>query len=269
MNREWFMLGAVGPALGDFVPYERPLILGGLGRTPDYAVWKAVLEIAVGNPAAATPLPGVVPTLRTLETTLQDLTAKVQAHDFNGVQSLGQQALDAVNGAMNDLATILQNFSQFSVLGQIANSLGPMSKPRIDDPLNLTPPNRWTGRDYLHWKHTGAFAARLVQDARASGDERFLAYALGWQTAFASLVCGSDFLASIVGSTYRTHWWRTRWIGNFVDTWTWGFYGRDQATSGPTDYPTWPSLCDVGLHRWIEVAPGQDPETIAADIVAD
>jgi hypothetical protein len=267
-QRRWFMLGALGPALGDFVPHEQPAGFGAPGRTPYYAVWKLVLEIAVGDPSQTPPVPGVVQTLRTLIGTLQHLTQLVQAHDFDGVVALRDSgALDAINQANHDLATILQNFSDPSYLAQIGATIGLQSRPRIDNPTSQSPPNTWTGRDYLHWKQTGAFAARLLSDARTSGDERFIAYALGWQVAFAALVSGSDFLASIVGSVYRTHWWRTRWIANFVDTWVWGFYTRGDV--GADAYDSWPSLCNAQLHTWIEVGDPLDPQTIAQDVVTE
>jgi hypothetical protein len=267
-NPQWFMLGALGPALGDFVPHEPAKGFGAPGRTPYYAAWKAVLEIAVGDPTKTPPVPGAVPTLRTLLSTLSLLIALVREHNFDGVVSLRDSgALDAVNRANQDLATILQNFSQPDYLRQIGDSIGKLSQPRIDNPLSHTPPNTWTGRDYLHWKATGEFASRLLRDARAAGDNRFVAYALGWQVAFASMVCGSDFLAAIVGSVYRTHWWRTRWIGNFVDAWIWGFYRRGDA--GPEAYDDWPSLCNAGLHKWIQLDDSLDPETIATDVVTE
>jgi hypothetical protein len=217
-QRAWYMLGALGPALGDFVPHEPPAGFGAPGRTPYYSAWQSILKIAVGDPTQTPPAPGVVPTLRTLVGTLNQLTQLVRAHDFDGVKGLRDSgALDAVNNANRDLATILQNFSNPTYLQTVGSSIGSLSRPRIDDPTRYIPPNTWTGRDYLHLKRTGDFATQLLQTARASGDERFVAYALGWQVAFASLVCGSDFLASIVGSVYRTHWWRTRYIANFVD----------------------------------------------------
>jgi len=267
-NKPWFMLGAVGPALGDFVPSEPPAGFGAPGRTPYYGAWKTIFTIAVGDPSMTPPLPGVVPTLRTLIDVLQRLTQLVQAHDFDGVVALRDSgALDSVDMANQDLATILQTFSQVSNLAQIGNAIGPLSSPRINDPLNQVSPSRWTGRDYLHWKRTGDFAERLLSDAEGSGDDRFKAYALGWQVAFASLLCGSGFVTSIVGSTYRTHWWRTRWIANFIDTWTWGFYRRGAAAADA--YGSWPSLCDARLHRSIQLQDGLDAEAIARDVVTD
>ena len=191
-NRPWFMLGALGPALGDFVPHEPPAGFGAPGRTPYYAAWKDVLEIAVGDSTQTPPVPGAVPTLRTLIQTLTQLIHLVQDHDFDGVIALRDSGgLDAVNTANQNLATILQNFSNPAYLQEIGNAVGPLSRPRIDNPLSHSPPNVWAGRDYLHWKRTGDFAARLLEDARASGDDRFVAYALGWQVAFAALLCGA------------------------------------------------------------------------------
>src|SRR5258708_4541621 len=74
-NRKWYMLGALGPAIGDFIPSEA----GGLGsmqpRSPYYSIWQMVLKIAVGN--AAVNLPGLVQTLQTLQDIVNKLTTLV------------------------------------------------------------------------------------------------------------------------------------------------------------------------------------------------
>jgi len=134
------------------------------------------------------------------------------------------------------------------------------------------PPAYWTGREWLHWKEPGTFADALLSRAQADSDPRFISYALGWRVAYATLVCGSGFVNSIVGSSYRTYWWRFRWICNFVDAWVWGFYksGASLGDNGnPTsDFGTWPSLCNASLHQWIDVTGGAlDGPTVASAIV--
>ena len=260
------MLGALGPALGDFVPFESATGFGEADQTPYYAAWKFVLTLAFGDPSQTPPLPGIVPTLATLQQTLSKLITLVQNRDFTGIMALrSSNALADVNGAFGDLTAIYQFFSSPSNLLVLSNLAG--QGPIINDPNVLAPPNVFTGRDYLHWKQTGAFTNQLMADATASGDARFIAYAHGWQTALASLVSGSAFLGSIVGSVYRTWWWRTRYIANFVDAWTWGFYLRDDGV-GETDYDDWPSLCDAGLQNWIAIAEPLDASTVAPTIVA-
>ncbi|MGH9356779.1 MAG: hypothetical protein ACRD10_11675, partial [Terriglobia bacterium] len=133
----------------------------------------------------------------------------------------------------------------------------------------------------MHWKRPGDFASALLSGARASGDARFISYALGWQVAYATLVSGSDFVNSIVGSCYRTYWWRSRWVSNFVDAWVWGFYNSgatlgddgnpvfpNAPAAGVTDYGSWPSLCNASLHEWVDVTGGAlDGVTVAQAVV--
>lgn len=266
-NRSWFMLGALGPALGDFVPHQPPEgSPTAQGRTQYYGIWRQMLRVAVGDTSVAPQLPGIAPALRTLQAVLQQVTELVADHDLVGLGELYLSGgLDQITSANEDLAEAVKAISPAMLL-EVGEKIA--VPPVIDNVQHHSPPNLWSGRDYLHWKRTGDFAARLLTDAEHSGDDRFLAYALGWQVAFASLLSGSGFVASIVGSVYRTHWWRTRWIANFVDTWCWGFYQRDPATAADA-YGSWPSLCRSGLHRAIEVAEGLDPETVARAVVAE
>jgi hypothetical protein len=184
-----------------------------------------------------------------------------------------------VNKASTDLATILSFFSDNSNLQPIAQLICPVSQPAIDNPMRLVPPEQWTGRDWLHWKHPGKFATKLRDDAMQwtkthPGDNRFFAYAVGWQVAYAALVCGSGFINSIAGSVYRTLWWRHRWMQLFVDTWSWGFYGAHASMNPDTDLPEppfdqWPALCKASLHSWIDLTGGLDPLTVALSVVID
>jgi len=277
-NLKWYMLGALGPAIGDPIPNEE----GGLGsqqpRSPYYSVWQAVLKIAVGDPTVN--LPGLAVTLQTLEQIVGQLTTLVNNHDFNGLQALQNSGqLNQVTQASNDLTTILTFFSQISNLQPIANLICPISEPAIDNPSRVVPQSQWTGRDWLHWKHPGAFAVALRDSANAwttshPGDFRFQAYAMGWQVAYSALVCGSGFINSIVGTCYRTFWWRDRWIELFVDAWVWGFYGANGTINPDMNkpeppYDQWPSLCSAGLQTWIDLTNGLDPVTVAQTVVID
>jgi hypothetical protein len=274
--RTWYLFGALGPAIGDFLPNELSATIGGAGRTPYYAAWRLVFEIAVGNgdPNPDTSLPGAAPTLRTLIGLLERMKQLVAARDFDGMVALRDSgALDQVQSASRDLGKILRFFSDTSNLGNIATLLGAQSMPRIDNTVQTAPPSAWTGRDFLHWKRTGEFTAALWADASKSGDPRFVAYALGWLVCYATLVCGSGFISSVAGSSYRTYWWRTRWIANFVDAWLCGFYGSGStiADDGNPDKPfeQWPSLCSAGLHNLVDLTSGLDPEATALDVVMD
>ena len=79
---------------------------------------------------------------------------------------------------------------------------------------------------------------------------------------------GEPFVNNIVGGPYRTHWWRNRLAGNFVDAWTFGFFEQNPLPTmgGPTgDNPSpsyynpntgagWPSICSANLQNQFNVA---------------
>lgn len=271
--RPWFMFGAIGGAIGDFVPNEVSAP-NTQGRTGYYQLWQQILSIAVGNPTLDPPLPGLVPTLSTLEQALATLTKLVANHDFNGMLAFKDSptGLAAVDGATKDLATILKHFTDIDTLANFGKLIGTAQEPKINKGSQLYPPNMWTGREWLHWKRPGTFAGELMAQARRTEDPRFIAYAAGWQAGYATLVCGSGFATSAAGSSYRTYWWRNRWTDNFIDAWAWGFYlsGSTLDEREHFDYDNWPSLCNAKLHDWIDVtATTQDPMALASLVVQD
>ncbi|MET0406256.1 MAG: hypothetical protein ABW123_27810, partial [Cystobacter sp.] len=270
-NLKWYRFGAPGPAIGDFVPFETTPGLGG-GRSPYYSVWVEVLRLAVGDPKDGTP--GVVQTLRTFQRFQEQVSKLVREHDFGGLSDLKDSGgLEQVKQASFDLSRILTRFSNKKKLAEIGRMMGRNSRPPLLNPTTLIPPGQWNGRDWLHGKRPGAFASTLRARAQASGDGRFIAYALGWTVAYASLVCGTGFMNSLVGSSYRNHWWRTRFIGNFVDAWACGFYGAGasmSATGEPSrPYADWPALCGARLHEQIDLTGGLDVETVGRGVVAE
>lgn len=269
-NRPWFMLGALGPALGDFVPHQ-PGTPGGSERSPHYKAWREMLRIAMGDPRPQPffPLPGLADPLAELRRIEAELSPRVRDRDlFDLGVAYVTGLIEKLKEASQNLQSAVDYIAQPNTLPALSKTIDD-ARPRINDQHSRVPPNRWTGRDYLHWKRTGEFATRLVADAEASGDDRFIAYARGWQVAYATLVCGSGFVASIAGSVYRTHWWRNRWIANFVDTWVWGYYNQSPASFGKDNYDSWPSLCEADLQGWVQVAPWMDPRTAADAVVAE
>ena len=268
VDRPWFMFGALGPAIGDFVSAG-----GQAAPTPYLALWQQVLNLAVGTSNT-----GLIPTLQQLQTLLSNVESLVNSEDFEGLRALQS------SGALNTITTLITQLTNainlFRSPGQL-DSLGSLigTGPLINNRGNQFPPVTWTGREWLHWKRPGDFASRLLSDAQASGNSRFISYALGWQVAYATLVCGSDFVNSLVGSCYRSYWWRFRWISNFVDAWLWGFYNSHATLGedgnpvfpgvplGETNYASWPSLCNASLHEWIDVTGGALEGITAANAV--
>ena len=270
-NKRWYMLGALGPAIGDFVP-SASAGLGAPPISPYFLIWQKVLTIAVGNTTTTPPIPGLAPTLQTLTVAVDKLSSLVAAHDFSGMEAFAKSGqLDAINKASADLTTILNFFTQPANLTPITDLIC-ASGPKINNTKQLVPTAFWAGRDWLHWKHTGDFAEALYAAARAQNDNRYLAYAVGWQVAFATLVCSSGFMNSVVGTSYRTYWWRHRWMDLVIDAWVWGYYGADATMreDGRPDppYDQWPPLCAGCLQDLIDLTGGADPLTIAQAVVA-
>jgi hypothetical protein len=267
-NPNWYYFGALGPAVGDFVPFETSKADT---PSPYYSIWVLLLSIAVGDGAGT---PGIVPVLRTLQEFLDKVSAMVAARDFDGLVALRDSGqLSVVDQASADLGTILSKFADLTLLTKLGDLMGNGSRPGLINESRVVPPSQWTGRDWLHWKHPGRFAAELRKQADASGDDRFRAYAMGWAVSFATLLCGSSFMDSAIGAGYRNQWWRSRWVGNFVDTWAWGYYGA-AATMSSDDQPTpaydaWPSLCAAGLHNMIDLTGGVDAEAAAFQVVVE
>jgi hypothetical protein len=271
-NSKWYYFGALGPAIGDFVPFEPSTVSGVPSRTSYYSVWKEALRIAVGD--TTTGIPGIVPVLCTLTQFIDEVSAHVARHNFGAMKNMRDSGkLEVVKQASKDLGAILTTFSDQKKLTEIGKLMANNSRPGILNGLRKVPPSQWTGREWLHWKRPGTFATTLRQHAATTGDQRFTAYALGWSVSYATLVCGSGFMDSLVGAGYRNWWWRSRFVGNFVDTWTWGFYGAN-ASMSTSDEPTppyeqWPGVCNAGLMELMDLTPGLDAETMARRVVAE
>ncbi|PHR62032.1 MAG: hypothetical protein COA47_04890 [Robiginitomaculum sp.] len=139
------------------------------------------------------------------------------------------------------------------------------------DAVKLLSPATWRPVEYMRWKKTGAFARALVAAAEADGDAELMAYAYGYLTHVAGTVVGEPFVNSITGGPYRTHWWRNKWVRNYVDAWTHGRYGTPAAMNGDTpqpDYDQWTSLCSADLHEQVKVDPGLSGDDAVAAVVS-
>src|ERR1039458_1792263 len=106
-DRAWFMFGAIGPAIGDFIPSGAPPAgapAGATGpRSPYYSVWQNAFELAVGNPAKK--LPDLVSTITTLQQGIDQLATIVANHDFGAARAFQQSSLPGIQTASNDLNT--------------------------------------------------------------------------------------------------------------------------------------------------------------------
>jgi hypothetical protein len=220
----------------------------------------------------------VWPILNNTTDTFNQLLNVIQNQDTNGLLGmLGQ--LESLANLQSSLVGLKSTVTLLQVLIPLILIQGPwmeLSQPSPTDPLF---DRRY---EFLRWHHTGLFAKNLSANATTDNQR---AYAFGWLCHVASSVTGEPFINNIVGGPYRTHWWRNRLAGNFVDAWTYGFFEQSPQPTmgGPTgDNPSphyydaqtgngWPSICSANLQSLFNVAnlagptnPDGVPEAVTA-----
>uniref|UniRef100_Q01Z10 Putative transmembrane protein n=1 Tax=Solibacter usitatus (strain Ellin6076) TaxID=234267 RepID=Q01Z10_SOLUE len=244
-------LGSVGPAIGDFLPSDPPAIQGAPGGTQYFRIWNALFGVVGGDGTPADP--GLFAILKNMNDFLDQVTTIANAEDMDALEGF-QGQINVINQTAAQLGDLVQNIPSVAV--GIASSIGTGMKPAVDAPVGnpVPPPEVWSVRDFLSWKKPGVFSKALLDRARGSGDERFLAYAYGYLISYITKACGSPFVNSIVLGPYRTQWWRHRWVNNWVDAWVYGKYTSGATMSGdtpapPYDDPAWKNLCNASLHE--------------------
>jgi hypothetical protein len=268
-NLPYFYLGALGATLGDLMS-ARPEVGAGSPNSPYFQVWLPVLSMFAGTsaPGNAPASAGVYKDMKQLRDTLDKANTIISdaiggnpvQKDIQKVKILGM--VDELNGLtdiVNDLQKTVAALANLRTgIGKAIFTSGPQPK--------TAPSSGWQVRDTLHGSHTGQFLKALTEQA---ADDKQRAYALGATVGYATDLCGSPFINNVVGAPYRTHWWRQRWISNYIDTWVYGYYraGGETAVQVPINgvptpfYTDWPNLCSAGLHRNIEL-PGLSVDTL-------
>jgi hypothetical protein len=123
-------LGALGPALGDVVPHERPTGFGSSGRSPYLTVCIRLLEVAVGNSGPG--LSGVTPTLRGYRVILNAVPSPVVASGLGAPEAIRNSAqLARIMQLATDLETILVYFGDVSRLAALVEVMRGASRPRM------------------------------------------------------------------------------------------------------------------------------------------
>lgn len=267
-------LGAIGPILADFIPSDPPPDgPAGVGYGNWYTtLWKSVFDLVAGDGTEARP--GLRAVLKGFREFLDKIEPIADDEDLDALKDMRDSgeigAIVATAEALKALVTDMTKIPDGLVF-QIGGVIGSGMKPGVDvAPGSPTlPPVAWTAREYLHWRHPGKFARALLDRAEASGDDRFRAYAYGYVTSYATLVAGSPHVNSSIGGTYRTDWWRHRWVNNYIDAWVYGFYEANAIMVGddPTPpYSDWRNLCNAELQKRIEL-PGIDPVEIMRRLI--
>ncbi|WP_102145622.1 hypothetical protein [Mycobacterium hubeiense] len=265
----FFYLGAVGQQLGDFLPARTEL---GTAEPNSrvFAAWLPILRLLAGTPGT----PGLYENLSTVRERLNwirglanqaDLAAKLEL--INN-KAKAEEIPGIITALTTQLATVSGLFAAFAgdvfTAGPSANASGVVFNSNQRWKFRL--PSEWRPRDTLHDSHTGRFLQQLRTRANDSGDSQLRAYADGATIAYASAVCGNPFINGIVGGPHRNHWWRHRWISNYVDTWVWGYVEKRRkvraggaeivfTAGGRVPNPllrTWDNVCAAELQRRIE-----------------
>jgi hypothetical protein len=264
-NLPFAHLGAIGPALGDFIPSDPPPNPQN-DPNPYALVWKMVFGLIGGNP-------GFLSVLNKLRLVLDTLQKIADAEDCDALDAIRNGnnpnvSLNDITNLSNQLSTLVGdlNPANSSIIPQILDVITTKLRPDVDT-ANVTdpvpPPEQWQVRDFLHWKHPGKFIHALLAVAKNTGDDRLLAYAYGYIVSYAGNVCGNPFVNSAVGGPPRTQWWRQRYVKNFIDAWVFGFYNQNpQPVPGdmPTPpYASWPNLCSANLQQRIDLGAAIDP----------
>ena len=259
-NPEYAYLGAIGPILADFIPSDPPPDPDfPIGYSNEYAaLWKNALIFAGDNPVSGAK--GMITILEEFDTFLNTIQPIADNEDLNALKEMRDNGeIDAIIDTAASLSTLVNDLtSPDGFVFQIAGAIGSGNKPTVNVGAGNPIPETilWTIREQMFWQKTGDFVKALVTEAEDSGDDRFKAYAYGYVTCYAGLVAGSPFINTIIGGTFRTDWWRQRWINVFVDAWTYGYYesGATMAGDIPTpDYENWPGICDAKLYEHIAI----------------
>jgi hypothetical protein len=253
-NLPYAYLGVIGARLGDFIS-ACPEKGSGLPNTPYFRIWRPLLQLLAGQPAqnGQPEVTGLYTNLKKIYDTLAKLDKVI--NDKSKFALIGM--MDELNGIQTAIQEIQTQVGNLNNLRQAVGLAVLFAKP---DP-KVVPSKSWQPRDTLHWSYTGKFLEALDDLAEASNDDRLKAYALGAKVGYAVDVCGNPYINSVVGTSYRNHWWRQRWISNYVDTWVYGYYGKGgsekvsvNSTGDPSPvYATWPNVCEANLQRWIEL----------------
>lgn len=275
-NAKFAALGAIGPDLLRYLPVSAELIdqLSALTdkqptdpkatpvaiNTLPFTLLEELFLNPVGAAYALLYRKVVVPhwpTINQINGFLDKLDAIAAAQNELAIPGvLGE--LQTVTSGAKTLASDLQGVTVQTafVIGQIIALPPWMEQSQSNIPATPADPRANRLSEFLRWHKSGDLADNLLKAATTDQEK---AFALGWLTHVASAVTGEPFINNITGGPYRTHWWRNRLVGNFVNSWTFGFFNTGPTTKMTGDNPTpayadWKPLCTANLQHAFNVA---------------
>jgi len=268
-NKQFAALGALGPDLLRYIPISTSLCdalvklaqSNPVGRISTTTLTNAQLQELFLNPVGAiyallfrlvvVPNWPTINQIRAFFTKLDGIVAAQNELAIPGIINEAQDVLNKSKALKNTLPQALPNVA--TIIGQIIG-LPPWMEQTLPIPVAPADPRGNRLSEFLRWHKTGEFARNLLQ---ASASDHQKAFALGWLCHIASSVTGEPFINNITGGPYRTHWWCNRFISNWVDAWTSGFYQSNAHMTGdnPTPpYANWQPLCSANLQDMFNVA---------------
>ncbi|HSF38532.1 MAG TPA: zinc dependent phospholipase C family protein [Thermoanaerobaculia bacterium] len=218
------MLGAVGPDLFFFAPdypAMQPIITL-------YTNYKKVLDLWEGL---------IAPIKQINEQFIEPVEEAVKDAIAEDAINLIEHALQELKETAGLFASAVRTGLLAGVVEGVDNVFDPNGVPLIQSFFNTmftpslqnnAPVNQWFWFDMLHYRRTGRFARRLVENATT---DRQKAYALGYLSHVAADVTGHAYVNQIVGAPYRRNVQRHVTSENFMDTWAFDHYFGESVSS--------------------------------------
>ena len=254
-NKTFAALGALGPDVLRYLPISQALsdALFAMAQKPNPQINTLplnLLEELFLNPVGAAyavlfrvAVVPLWPVINKVKQFLDEADAVAAAEDKIGAVGLVGKANDIQSQSKtlkSTAATALPTL--VAIIGQMI-ALPPWMEQTLTFPFAPADSRANRLSEFLRWHETAKFAQKLIE--LAGGDDKLRAFALGYLCHIAAAVTAEPFVDNITGGPYRTHWWRNRWVSNFVDSWTFGFFetGASMAGDNPTPlYKNWKSL---------------------------
>ncbi|MBS1533375.1 MAG: hypothetical protein JSU01_23955, partial [Bacteroidetes bacterium] len=283
--KQFAVLGAMGPDLLRYVPISKELATFLSNFIPPATSGTPLTPSQISTQTAQ-----IQTDMSNLATTNQPLAFELYFNPLGAIYSVLFSSLvvpvwpvlDKITDFFDKLEVIVQNKDEIGLAGIIGQLSGiqTMSKsltglastlpllevvigaiitqgPWMEMNESFPPPTTIIADrryEFLRWHKTGDFARALFSNATSDNQK---AYAFGWLSHVSASVTTEPFVNNITGGPYRTHWWRNRLVGNYIDSWTFGFFEQAPNPTMTGDNPMpeyfdpmtgngWPALCSGG-----------------------